>query len=204
MPQAAQEPNEQNIVAGDTAVLARRYAKALYELAEEQKQMDAVAADLRMLRSLQHDSAEFRYVAFQPRLTRAQLVKAMQQVTATANLNKLTGNFLSLVAQNRRLSNLAAIIEAFLAELAARRGEYSADVCSAQALTPAQEEQLAVKLRELAGGKVHLSVRQDKSLIGGLTVKLGSRLIDASVKTKLQRLERQLKSPSSALQTGAA
>jgi F-type H+-transporting ATPase subunit delta len=196
--------SEEGIIAGDTAVLARRYAQALYELADEQKQLDAVAADLRMLRNLHRDSAEFRYVATQPRLTRAQLVKSMQQVATTANLNKLTGNFLSLVAQNRRLSHIGAIIETFLAELASRRGEYTADVSTAQALSPAQEEQLAVKLRELAGGKVHLSVREDKSLIGGIMVKMGSRLIDASVKTKLQRLERQLKSQSSDLQKGVA
>jgi len=193
LPQAAPTPNQQ-IIAGDTAVLARRYAEALYELADEQKQLDAVASDLRALRILHYESPEFRYVALQPRLTRAQAVKAMGAVAAAAHFNKLTANFLALVAKNRRLSILESVIDAFLSELAARRGEFTADVCTARALSPAQEEQLAAQLRELAGGKVHLVTREDKRLIGGMTVKMGSRLIDASVRTRLGRLERQLKS----------
>jgi F-type H+-transporting ATPase subunit delta len=202
LPQAAQT-SQKPIVAGDAAVLARRYADALYELADEQKVLDAVAADLRTLRILQLESAEFRYLASQPRLTRAQLIKAMNAIGVSAHFHKLTANFMALVAKNRRLAVLGAVIEAFLNELAARRGEFTADVCAARALSPAQEEQLASKLRELAGGKVHLFTREDKSLIGGMTVKMGSRLIDASVRTKLQRLERQLKSGITATQ-GAA
>ncbi len=192
------------IIAGDAAVLARRYGGALYDLAEEQKQLDAVAADLRALRNLQDESAEFRIVANHPRLTRAQLVQAMQQVSAAAKFNNLTGKFLTLVAQNRRLPELGGMIDGFLARLAAERGEHTADVRTAKPLSAAQQEQLAAKLRELAGGKVHLSVREDASLLGGITVKLGSRLIDASVKSKLARLERQLKSQQFNTQKGAA
>src|SRR4029077_16664890 len=103
-------------------------------------------------------------VASQPRLTRAQLVKAMNALAAAAHFNKLTANFLGLVAKNRRVSILGSVIEAFLTELAARRGEFTADVCTARALSSAQEEQLAVQLRELAGGKVHVFAREDKSL----------------------------------------
>ncbi|HEU0118127.1 MAG TPA: F0F1 ATP synthase subunit delta [Alphaproteobacteria bacterium] len=192
------------IVSGDAAILARRYAAALYDLADEQKQLDAVAADLRALRNLLAESEEFRTVAAHPRLTRPQLVQAMQKVAETANLNKLTANFLSLTAQNRRTSMLGPIIEEFLSQLAARRGEYSADVFSAKPLSPAQQEQLATKLRELAGGKVHITAREDASLLGGLVVKMGSRLIDASIKTKLARMERQLKQHTMDSQKGAA
>lgn len=192
------------IIAGDAAVLARRYAGALYQLADEQKQLDAIASDLRALKNLQQESAEFRAIACHPRLTRAQLVGAMQKVASAAKLNPLTANFLALVAQNRRLAELSFMIDSFLDDLAARRGEYNADVCSAKPLSSAQQEQLAVKLREIAGGKVHLSVREDASLLGGLTVKLGSRLIDASVKSKLARIERQLKSQPLPSQKGAA
>ncbi|MFY9287167.1 MAG: F0F1 ATP synthase subunit delta [Alphaproteobacteria bacterium] len=191
------------IIAGDAAILARRYAGALYELADEQKQLDAVASDLRALRNLQQESTEFRAIAAHPRLTRAQLVKAMRQVAETAKLNKLTANFLMAVAQKRRLPELPAMIDNFLSELATRRGEYSAEVRSATPLSAAQQELLAGNLRELAGGKVHITVREDASLLGGLVVKLGSRLIDASVKAKLARLERQLKSQSHT-QKGAA
>lgn len=191
------------IVAGDTAILAQRYAHALYDLATEQKQLDVVAGDLRALNQLRQESPEFQYLARQPRLSRVQLVKAMQQVATTAGFNKLTANFLALVAKHRRLNCLGAIIDAYLADLAAHRGEFSAQVRSAQPLSPAQEEQLALKLAAWAGGKVHVSVSKDPSLLGGLTVKMGSRLIDASVKTKLDRLERQLKSDNITLE-GAA
>lgn len=200
MSQSSQTEANQ-VIAGDAAILARRYAGALYDLAEEQKQLDAVASDLRSLRSLNQESAEFQYIAGHPRLTRKQLVQSAQAIAKSASLNPLTGNFLALIAQNRRLSIIGAIIEAFLGELAKRRGEFTAEVRSAKVLSTAQQEQLAGKLRDLAGGKVHVSVREDASLLGGLTVKLGSRLIDASIKTKLARLERQLKSQTDQSQT---
>jgi F-type H+-transporting ATPase subunit delta len=191
------------IASGNAAILARRYADALYDLAGEQKQLDAVAGDLRLLNRLQRESAEFRYIAHQPRLTRTQLVKAMQQVAASAGLSKLTSNFLALVAKHRRLNHLGAIIDAFLADLAAHRGEFTAEIRSAQALSSAQAEKLAAKLASWAGGKVHLSVREEPGLLGGLVVKMGSRVIDASVKNRLERLERQLKLDTTTLE-GAA
>ncbi len=197
-------PAEHRIIAGDTAILARRYAGALYELAADQKQLDTVTADLRMLRILARESAEFRSIAFNPRLSRTQLMKAMQEIAKSAKFGALTANFLMLAAQNRRLDAMEAMADAFLAELAQKRGEFSAEIRTAYALTPAQQEQLAVQLRALAGGKVHMTVTEDKSLLGGLTVKLGSKLIDASVKSKLARLERRLKSQSPTPLEGAA
>ena len=197
-------PTSQPIIAGDTAILARRYADALYELASEHKQLDAIAADLRMLKILARESAEFRAIAFSPRLSRTQLAKAMQEVAKLAKFGMLTTNFLMLTAQNRRLATIEAMADAFLATLAAKRGEFSAEIRTAGPLTPAQEEQLGVQLRALAGGKVHMTVTEDKSLLGGITVKLGSTLIDASVRSKLARLARRLKSPSPTPLEGAA
>ena len=199
MPNATQTP-----VSGDAAILARRYAGALYELAEEQKQLDAVAGDLRNLKALAQESREFQMITGNPNLPRAQLVKAVQELATAAKFNKLTGNFLALVAQNRRLNALTAMCDAFLAELAEKRGEFSAEVRTARALTPPQHEQLAAQLQTLTGGKVHMTVAEDKSLIGGLIVKLGSKLIDASIKSKLARLERQLKNQSLNIVKGAA
>ena len=203
MPQSS-ETTTKTVTAGDSAVLARRYADALYELAEEQKALDAVAADLRGMKQLLAESKEFQTIAAHPRLTRAQLVKAVQQIAASAKFGGLTANFLALVARNRRLNELNAIIESFLAEFAARRGEFTADVRSAKPLTPAQMEQIAASLREMAGGKVHIAMKEDASLLGGLVVKMGSRVIDASVKSRLARLERQLKSQQLNTQKGAA
>jgi F-type H+-transporting ATPase subunit delta len=192
------------IVSGNPAVLAGRYADALYALADEQKEIDAVAADMRTLTVLQRESAEFRHLAHNPRLTRNELTKIAKQVASAAKLAAITSNFLALLAHNRRLALLPTIANRYLAELARRRGEFTAEVRTARPLSHAQEEQLASSLRSLAGGKVHLTVREDRTLLGGLTVKLGSRLIDASVRGKLERLARTLQSQSAAYQKGAA
>jgi F-type H+-transporting ATPase subunit delta len=188
------QSKERKLISGNAALLARRYAGAFYELAESEKNLDAAAADLRTLQQLANTNADFIAVANHPRLTRAQLVKMAETVAKSLKLGKLTGKFLALVAKHRRLSILPAIIDAYLTQLAARRGEFTASVRSAAALTQQQTEQLAARLATLAGGKVHLDLYEDKNLIGGLTVRLGSRLIDASIKSKLERLERKLKS----------
>jgi F-type H+-transporting ATPase subunit delta len=180
-------------LAGEEAILARRYVGALYDLAEQEKTVDAVATEIRGLRRLWDESAEWRFVATDPRLDAAQLRKAAEEVVSQTGMGKLTGNFLSVVAQNRRLFLLPAIIEGFLALVATRRGESQADVRTAHALTAAQKEALASSLQQVIGGKVNLTIVEDASLIGGLTVKMGSQFIDASVKTKLDQLERTLK-----------
>lgn len=185
-------------MAGEAAILARRYANALYELAEEKKQLDAVAADLRVFKTLVKDNAEYHQIIRNPRLTRAQLVKSMELVATTAKLGTLAGSFLSLVAHKRRLAHLEDMIDAFLYELADRRGEHTVEVYTAQPLTPAQKEKLSGDMEKLTGGKVNLFVKEDAGLLGGLMVKIGSRLMDASVRGKLARLERQLKSQQEA------
>jgi F-type H+-transporting ATPase subunit delta len=194
----------QPIVAGEMAVLARRYAGALYDLAEAQKQLDVVASDLRTLRTLTHENAEFRLLIRNPHIARSHLVNAVQLIAATARWSQLTSNFVALVAQNRRLQQLSYICDAFLAQLAARRGEYMVDVRAAHVLTSSQQEQLSAQLRVLTGGHVHMTIVEDKSLLGGITVKIGSRLIDASIKSKLAKLERQLKAQSLNVREGAA
>ena len=187
------EPSSPIPVAGDRATLARRYVGALYNLAEQEGHIDAVATDMRSLKRLWNESAEWRFIAIDPRLDETQVRTATAQVAKLSGLSKLAANFLSLVAQNRRLSLLPALIEGFLEEVAVRRGEQRADVRSAQPLSPAQHEALLASLNEVAGGKVRLTVIEDASIIGGLTVKIGSQFIDASVKTKLDHLERSLK-----------
>ena len=173
-------------------MLARRYAKALYELAAEQKQLEAVAHDLRSLKQLAHEVPELAVLMHNPLISRAGAQQACVALADKAQLTKITGNFLSIVAKNRRLAQLTAICDAFLAELAAQRGEHTAEVWAAQELSAAQLTQLENQLQHLAGGPVQLIVKRDASLLGGIMVKLGSRLIDASLKGKLARIERQL------------
>ncbi len=173
--------------------LGQRYATALYELADEQKTLDDVAADLRALRGLVDESADLRRLIRSPVLTRADQGKAIAALAERAGLPALVRNFLGLLARNRRLFVLPEVIEAFLAELAARRGEVTAEVIAAQALTEAQRQTLDEQLRRAVGGKVTIEFRVDPSLLGGLIVKLGSRMVDASLSSKLQRLQLAMK-----------
>ncbi len=191
-------------IASDATMLARRYASALYDLATEREQVDAVAKDLTALRDMVHNSPEFRLAATQPRMARAEMTKAMQAIAVSAGLNKLTGNFLALLAQKQRLSILTVVVHEFLAEMADKRGEFTADVRTARPLSPTQTEQLAARMKDMMGGKVHMDVRQDAGLLGGLTIRVGSKLIDASLKTRLERLGRHLKSSHATPQTLAA
>jgi F-type H+-transporting ATPase subunit delta len=188
------EQTSHKIISGDAAILAKRYAGALFELASADKAVDAVANDVRALAQLLYTDPTISTIVKDPRLNRTQLIKLAQTLAQSLNAHKLTGKFLSLVADNRRLNLLAPITQAFLTELGTRNSEHSATVRTAEPLSPQQQERLAEKLATLAGGKVKLETLLDKSLIGGLTVQIGSRLIDASIRNKLQRLERQLKS----------
>jgi F-type H+-transporting ATPase subunit delta len=175
------------------AGLAERYAIALFELADERKSLDAVAADLRALRTLMQESADLRRMVRSPVIARAAQGKAVAALAEAAALQILTRNFLGLLARNRRLFALPAMIDHFLATLAARRGEVTADVVAAQELTPQQRDALGEQLRKAVGQKVSVELRVDPSLLGGLVVKLGSRMVDASLKNKLHRLEMAMK-----------
>lgn len=173
--------------------LAERYAAALFDLADERKELDAVAGDLQSLRAMLRDSAEFRRLIRSPVLSRGEQGKAIAALGEKAGLSVLTRNFLGLLAQNRRLFALPEMIDGYLRQLAERRGEVTAQVLSAQDLTPAQREAVNEQLRKVVGRKVAIDIQVDPSLLGGLVVKVGSRMIDASLKSKLHRLQLAMK-----------
>ncbi len=176
-----------------TAGLAARYAAALFDLADEAKQLDSVAADLRAIHALIAESADLRRLVRSPVLTRADQARAMAAVLAKAGTSELVRKFVGLVAENRRLFALDDMIAAFLADLARRRGEVTASVTSAAPLSEAQLAALSEALRKSVGGKVAVETHTDASLIGGLIVKVGSRLVDSSIRSKLQRLTLAMK-----------
>ena len=173
--------------------LADRYAAALFDLADEQKTLDAVAGDLQGLRSMMQESADFRRLIRSPVVTRADQGKAVAALGERAGLSPLTRNFIGLLAQNRRLFALPEMVEGFLNRLAERRGEVTAQVVAAQELTPAQREAVNEQLRKAVGRKVAIDIRVDPSLLGGLVVKVGSRMVDASLRSKLHRLQLAMK-----------
>ena len=173
--------------------LADRYATALFDLADERKSLDQVSEDLRQLRAMLNESAELRRLVRSPILSRVEQGRAITAIAERAGLSPLTRSFLGLVAQNRRLFAAPAMIDAFLARLAARRGEITAEVVAAQALTPPQLDAVNEQLRKAMGSKVAVEVRVDPALLGGLVVKVGSRMVDASLRSKLHRLQLAMK-----------
>jgi len=183
-------------LAGDNTSLsdlAGRYASALLDLADERKALDQVSDDLQTLRSLIAESEDLRRLLGSPIFTGDQQRKAMNALMEKAGIAELTRRFVLVVADNHRLFALPAMIEGYLSELARRRGEITAEVTSARNLSDAQQAALLEALRNAIGGKVQLDLKVDSDLIGGLIVKVGSRMIDSSLRSKLQRLQLAMK-----------
>jgi len=173
--------------------LAERYAAALFELADERHALDDVAKDLRELRAMIATSGDLLRLVRSPVLSRAEQGKAMAAISEDAKLSKLTADFIAVVARNRRLFAVPGMIEAYLAKLAARRGEVTAEVTAAQSLSDAQQNTLIEQLRRVIGSQVAIDVHVDPSLLGGMIVKIGSRMVDGSLKGQLQRLQLSMK-----------
>jgi len=177
-----------------TTGVAGRYASALFELADGAKSLDQVAQDLTTFRNLVAESAELARLIASPVVGRALQGKALLAVLDAAGISGLTRNFVGTVAANGRARDLPAMASAFLAELARRRGETAATVTSAVPLSPAQLQQLSDALRSVLGSnKVSIDARVEPDILGGLVVKVGSRLFDSSIRSKLQRLQLAMK-----------
>lgn len=173
--------------------LAGRYAVALFELAQEQDALDAVAGDLHALRDLLDESADLERLIRSPVLSRDEQARALAAIGERAGFASLTRQFLGLLAHKRRLFALPDVIVAYDAMLAEHRGEVGAEVASAVPLSEEQLESVKKQLAAAVGQTVKLSTTVDPSLLGGLVVRVGSRMIDASIRTKLHQLELALK-----------
>ena len=173
--------------------LAQRYAVALFEIADERRALDEVASDLRQLRAMLANSADLTRLIRSPILSRDAQAKAIAALAEVARLTPLIRDFMMVVARNRRLFAVPAMIEAYLAQLAARRGEVTAEVMTARPLAPAQLGQLNEQLRRTVGRRVSIDARVDPTLIGGMIVKVGSRMVDSSVRSQLHRLQLAMK-----------
>ena len=173
--------------------IAARYAKALYELAEDENALDQVASDLGDLGTMLEASDDLSRLVRSPLLDRQVQAKAMEAVLAAAGASDLTRRFIGVVTHNRRLFALAAMIDAYLKILAARRGEVNAEVTSATKLDERQIEAVTDALKRVVGGKVSVDLKVDSGIIGGLIVRVGSRMYDSSLKTKLQKMQLVMK-----------
>lgn len=172
--------------------MADRYAAALYELAEERGALDVVSADLATLQALLDASAELRRVIASPVVGREAQRKALDALVQAVGLSELTRNFVGLVSSNRRAFALADMIKAFQARRARARGEVTAHVATATPLSADQAAALEAALKK-AVGTVSVAATVDPSLLGGMVVRIGSRMIDSSLRTKLKRLHFAMK-----------
>ncbi len=170
-----------------------RYALALFDLARDTKQLDAVEGDLSSLEGMIADSDDLAALVTSPLARREEQARAFDAISQAAQLNDLTRRFLGVIIENRRLSSVAEIIENFRQLLSQHRGEVTAEVTSAHKLTAKQVTALQAKLKSMVGHDVRIDSSVDESLLGGLVVKVGSKMIDSSIRTKLTNLQVSMK-----------
>ena len=174
--------------------MAGRYATALFELARDEKSVDAVKADLDALDAMIAESADLLRLVRSPVFGADEQGKALAAVLDKAGIKGLAYNFLLLVASNRRLFAVRDMIRGFRALVAKHKGEVTADVTVAEKLSDAHLDALKSALKSVTGGKaVDLNVKVDPAIIGGITVKLGSRMVDSSLRTKLNSIKHAMK-----------
>lgn len=178
---------------GIQASLAGRYAIALFGLACDEKQIDSVSRSLDSLGQALADSSEFGQLIRSPLVSRDETAKALASIAGELKLDPITSNFLGVLARNGRKSQLEPVIRLFRRLAADHRGETTAEVVSAHPLSDSQVAELKSKLKSRAGREVTIDARTDPDILGGLIVKLGSEMIDSSLKTKLNRIAQVMK-----------
>jgi len=178
---------------GIRASLAGRYASALFDLARDQKQIESVGKSLEALGQALVDSKDFNELVTSPLVSREEASKALAAIAPDLGLDPITTNFLGVLAKNGRKNQLQNVIRAYRRLAAEHRGETTADVVTARPLNNGQLTQLKQQLRSRAGRDVTIDAQVDPTILGGIVVKLGSQQIDASIRTKLNRLAQAMK-----------
>jgi F-type H+-transporting ATPase subunit delta len=178
---------------GIGASLSGRYATALFGLARESKKIESVESSLAKLRAALDQSEDFRALTTSPVLSRGDAEKGVGAAAGSLGLDDITTNFLGVLAQNRRLNQLPAVIRAFRMLAAAHRGETTAEVTSAHPLDDEQVAQLKSQLKGRLGRDVAVELNVDPSILGGLVVRIGSQMIDSSIRTRLNSLAHAMK-----------
>jgi F-type H+-transporting ATPase subunit delta len=173
--------------------VAERYASALFDLARDASSIERIEGELKTVSGMLDGSPDFRRLVESPVFSAEEQEKAVGAVADKAEITGLAGNFLRLVARNRRLFALPGIIRAFRDMAAKHRGEATAEVTSAYPLSEDQVASLKAALKAKLGKDVALQARVNPALLGGLVVKVGSRMIDTSLRTRLMNVKTQLK-----------
>lgn len=178
---------------GMQASLAGRYARALFDLAQEGKALAAVEKSVATLGEALTASPELKALTTSPVVSRADAGSAIIATAKALKLDALTTKFLGTLAQNRRLAELGNVVRVFAAMASAQRGEATADVTSAHPLSADQVTALKAKLASRLGRDVTVNLAVDPAILGGLVVKVGSRLVDSSIRTRLNSLAAAMK-----------
>jgi F-type H+-transporting ATPase subunit delta len=183
------------VATGDShsAGLAMRYATAAFDLAAEERALDRLFADLVAMKQMLGQSPELVRLVRSPVISRDQQASAMESVLKKAGAADLTRKFVLLLAHKRRLFMLADVIAAFEQLVARHRGEIAADVTSARALSLPETTELKRVLKDRFGREPRLTTHVDPSLLGGIVLRVGSRMVDSSLRTKLEALRARMK-----------
>ena len=179
------------LASGD--LIADRYASALYDLAADSKSVDPVLADLTLLQTMLNDHKDLHLVIKNPLITSTDKLDILEKLLLNIKANKLTLIFLKVVEQNKRFSNLYSIISQFININAYNRGDVLADITSAEELNDEQRKNIKEQLKNTLGKKLSLKFIVDKKIIGGLVVKVGSKMIDTSLANKINKLKIAMK-----------
>lgn len=179
--------------AGISTGIAERYASAVFDIAKEGKDLKALEADVAAIEAAIADSADFRTLLTSPLYSRDEQQTAITALAKKMKLSATTTNVLGLLASKRRLFVLPQLAKVLRDRLADERGEVTAEVTTAKALTKTQMDKLAKTLKDKVGKAVTIQETVDESIIGGLIVKVGSKMIDTSIKSKLAALQNTMK-----------
>ena len=174
-------------------LVSDRYASALYDLAAEKKLVDPVLEDLSNLKNMLKDNKELSLVIKSPLITSIDKLNIFESLLKKINANELTSTFLKVIEKNKRFSNLASIITQFMNINSQKRGDVLADITSADELNDEQKNNITNQLKSILGDKLSLSFDVDKNIMGGLIVKVGSKMIDTSLANKINKLKIAMK-----------
>ena len=178
---------------GIRASLAGRYASALFGLARDEKQIDAVSRSLDTIAAAMTESADFKTLVTSPLVGRGDAGKAIRALTPALGIDATTAKFLGVLAGNGRLGELQAVIKTFRTLAAQHRGETVAEITSARPLDDGQVVQLKASLKARLGRDVAIDAKVDPEILGGIIIRHGSQMIDASIRTKLNTLANAMK-----------
>ena len=179
------------LASGD--LVSDRYASALYELAAEKKLVDSVLNDLSNLKNIMKDNKELSLVVKSPLISSSDKQNIFETLLMKINANELTNTFIKVIEKNKRFSNLASIITQFININSQKRGDVIADITSADELNDDQKNNITNQLKSILGDKLSLSFDVNKNIMGGLIVKVGSKMIDTSLANKINKLKIAMK-----------